>query len=166
MDHCDVITLKMTSYVINFILQLFQLPYNEDLLRLICENSSSYMKVTPFFRVEIGPSEKSADIGKIREKKCTNNVNEILVKANKFQVSTISLSEVMTFFIWGWGYDSSPFSPRSNRVNLAWSLNPFIKLTDLSLLILISVSYIKVCSDSCSKPAETRCIYRKGLKLH
>ena len=99
MDYCDVITLKMTSYVINFILQLFQLPYNEDLLRLICENSSSYMKVKPFFRVEIGPSEKSADIGKIREKKCTNNVNEILVKANKFQVSTISLSEVMTFFI-------------------------------------------------------------------
>ena len=61
-------TKEWASYIINFILQAFQLPYNEDLLRLICESSSSYMnKVKPFFWVEIGPSEKSADISKIRE---------------------------------------------------------------------------------------------------
>ena len=60
----------MTSYVINFISQTFHLPYNEDLLRLICENSSSSMKkVRPFFRVEIGASEKSADVKKYVTKK-------------------------------------------------------------------------------------------------
>ena len=60
----------MTSYVINFISQTFQLPYNEDLLRLIRENSSSSMKkVRPFFRVEIGASEKSADVKKYVTKK-------------------------------------------------------------------------------------------------
>ena len=32
----------MTSYIINFVLQKLKLPYNEDLLRLIYENSSSY----------------------------------------------------------------------------------------------------------------------------
>ena len=70
MDYCDVITHKMTSYIISFILQTLQLPCNEDLLRLICENSSSYMsKVKPFFRVEIGAPEKSADISKIQDKK-------------------------------------------------------------------------------------------------
>ena len=60
----------MTLYIINFILPTFQLPYNEDLLGLICENSSTYMnKVKPFFRVEIGAPEKSADNSKIQDKK-------------------------------------------------------------------------------------------------
>ena len=59
----------MTSHIINFMLQTFQLLYNEDLLSLISENGSSYMmKVKPFFRVEICASEKSADISKIRDK--------------------------------------------------------------------------------------------------
>ena len=53
----------MTSHIINFMLQTFQLPYNEDLLSLISKNGSSYMKkVKPFFRVEICASEKNADI--------------------------------------------------------------------------------------------------------
>ena len=53
----------MTPHIINFMLQIFQLPYNEDLLSLISENGSSYMKkVKPFFRVEICASAKSADI--------------------------------------------------------------------------------------------------------
>ena len=60
----------MTSYIINFILETFQLRNNEDLLRLICEKSSSYRnKVKPFFRVELGTSEKIADISKIPDKK-------------------------------------------------------------------------------------------------
>ena len=40
---------------------------------------------------------------------------------------------------------------------LSMILNPFIKMTDLSLLILIPVSYKKACSDPCSKPAQTWC---------
>ena len=68
-NYCDVIIHQMASCIINFILEKFQLPYNEDLLRLICENSSSYMnKVKPFSRVEVGASEKSAGIDKIRDK--------------------------------------------------------------------------------------------------
>ena len=47
----------------------FQLPHNEDLLSLICENSSIYInKVKPFFELEIRASEKSADISKISDK--------------------------------------------------------------------------------------------------
>ena len=58
----------MTSYIIEFIIQTFQLPYNEDLLRLIYENSSSYMKkVKPFLLAEIGASEEFADISKISD---------------------------------------------------------------------------------------------------
>ena len=54
----------------SFILKTFQLPYNEYLPRLICENSSSYMnKLKPLFRLEIEASEKSADISKIEAKK-------------------------------------------------------------------------------------------------
>ena len=68
-NYCDVITHQMMSYIINFILQTFHLPYNEDLLRLECENSSSYInEVKPLFRVEIGASEEKGDISKIREK--------------------------------------------------------------------------------------------------
>ena len=37
-------------------------------------------------------------------------------------------------------------------------LNPYIKLTDSSLFILIPVSYEKVCSEPCSKPAQTCCM--------
>ena len=44
------------------------MPYNEDFLRLIHENSYSYLnKVRSFFRVEIGVSEKSAEISKIHD---------------------------------------------------------------------------------------------------
>ena len=57
----------MTSSIIDFISKTSQLPYNLDLLRLVCENSSSHIsKVKPFFRVEIGVFEKSADTSKIR----------------------------------------------------------------------------------------------------
>ena len=69
----NIVTLSLiivTSYIISFILQIFRLPYIEDLLRLICENCSSYKnKVKPFFRVEIGASEKSAGIRKTYDKK-------------------------------------------------------------------------------------------------
>ena len=52
-------------YIINF-----SVTFNEDLLRLICENISTYMnKVKPLFQVEIGASEKSDDISKILDKK-------------------------------------------------------------------------------------------------
>ena len=51
----------MTSYIIEFIIQTFQLPYNEDLLRLIYENNSSCMKkVKPFLLAEIGAPEEFA----------------------------------------------------------------------------------------------------------
>ena len=60
----------MMSHIISFILQTFQSSYNEDFLKLICENSWSYMnKVKPFLRVVIDASKKRADISKIREKK-------------------------------------------------------------------------------------------------
>ena len=60
----------MTSYIINYLLETFQLHYIEDLLRLIGENSSSYMnKVKSFFLVQKDTSEKSLDISKIRDKK-------------------------------------------------------------------------------------------------
>ena len=69
-DYCDVITHQMTSYIIKFILKTFQLPCNEDLLRLICENISSYItKVKQSLRVKIGASEKSTDISKIQGQK-------------------------------------------------------------------------------------------------
>ena len=52
-------------YIINILV-----TYNEDLVRLLCENSSSYMnKVKPFLVVETGAFEKSADISKIGNKK-------------------------------------------------------------------------------------------------
>ena len=70
MDYCDVIIHYMTSYIINFVLYTLQLPYNEDLLWLICENSSSSMgKIKPFFRVHKGAPGKSTDISKIRDRK-------------------------------------------------------------------------------------------------
>ena len=48
----------------------FSYPIMEDLLRLIRESSSSYMnKAKPYFWVEIGASDKSANICKIRDKK-------------------------------------------------------------------------------------------------
>ena len=60
----------MTLSTINLILETFQLPYNEDLLRLMCENSSFYVnKVKPFFQVEISASKESADISEICDKK-------------------------------------------------------------------------------------------------
>ena len=72
----------MTSYIISFILQAFQLPYNEDLLRLICENSSSYMNsVKPIFREEIGAPETSVRISKISEKR---NFFVIYLRPTKF----------------------------------------------------------------------------------
>ena len=70
-DYCDVIINYMTSYVINFILLTFKLPYNEDFL--ICENSSSYMnKVKPIEKVikissQYHQPSKSYDIFYIRE---------------------------------------------------------------------------------------------------
>ena len=79
MDYCDVIVHQMASYIMNFILLTFQLNCNEDLLRLlICENSPS----------------------------CMNRVKP-LGKFIKFQINTISLSKVMTFFVCV-GDDSSP----------------------------------------------------------
>ena len=66
MDYCDVSRHVSSILHYTYILKSFQLPYNEDLLILICENSSSYMnKVKPFLGVEIAASEKSADISKI-----------------------------------------------------------------------------------------------------
>ena len=59
----------VTSYIINFILQIFWLPYNKDLLRLICENCSSYKNIVKqFFWVEIGAFEKSTGIRKTYDK--------------------------------------------------------------------------------------------------
>ena len=87
----------MLSYIINF-KKTFQLPYNKGLLRLICESSSS-KKVKPFFRAEIGASEKSAGISKIWDKNFFCQVpkaNEILGNAIKFQVNTISILRIMT----------------------------------------------------------------------
>ena len=64
-------------------------------------------KVEPFFRVEIGLSEKSADISKIREKKLFFIMYlkpaKFLGKVIKFQVNTIKLSKVMPIFMWGGG---------------------------------------------------------------
>ena len=58
----DVIYHKV--YIINF-----SVNFNEDLLRLICENTSKYMnKAKPLFQTEIGASEKSDDISKIQDK--------------------------------------------------------------------------------------------------
>ena len=59
----------MTSYIIIVILSTFQLPYNEDSLQLIQLQLQLHEQIRPFFRVEIGASEKSTDISKIRDKK-------------------------------------------------------------------------------------------------
>ena len=92
-----------TTYIINFILKTFQLPYNEDFLRLICESSIYINKVNPFFGVEISASKKNDDISKIRNGKnffCdVPKANKILRNVVKFQVNAISFSNVMTFFI-------------------------------------------------------------------
>ena len=52
-------------------------------------------KVKPFFQVEIGASQKRADV-----KNC-HLPNQFLGKVIKFQINTISLSKVMTFLYVG-----------------------------------------------------------------
>ena len=71
-------------------------------------------KAKVFFRVEKGASGKCADISKIVLKVLIFfftylrlEANEILGKVIKFQVNTISLSKVVTFFLLGGGGDSS-----------------------------------------------------------
>ena len=62
---------------------------------LTCENSSSYMnKVKLFFRVEIGESQKSADINIIRDKKKIFEMCLRPTNFKKFRVNTIILSNV------------------------------------------------------------------------
>ena len=57
------------SCVTSFLLKTLQVHYIEDLIRLIWENGSSYMKKErPFSGSEIGPPEKSADISNIINK--------------------------------------------------------------------------------------------------
>ena len=58
-------------------------------------------KVQPFFWVEIGASEKRADVRKICDKRHFHLPNQFLGKVIKFQVNTISLSKVMTFLYVG-----------------------------------------------------------------
>ena len=58
-------------------------------------------KVRPFFRVEIGASEKSADVKKICDKKNCHLPNQIREKAIKFQINAITLSKVLTFLYEG-----------------------------------------------------------------
>ena len=55
-------------------------------------------KVKLFFRVEVGASEETADISKIRDKNVPKT-NQVLGKVIKFKVNTVSLSKLMTFFI-------------------------------------------------------------------
>ena len=55
-------------------------------------------KVKLFFRVEVGASEETADISKIRDKNVPKT-NQVLGKVVKFKVNTVNLSKFMTFFI-------------------------------------------------------------------